>query len=255
VPFTAAHPLAVLPLVRLRKLDASCLVIGSIAPDFEYFLHGEERGTFAHTLLGAAIWVLPMTIVLALVFHAAVKRPLVAIAPRAIARHLDDAWLGRWPHDRSAGSIAAIVAAAALGVFTHLAWDAITHARGWGPRLYPELFRRGVDVPLVGPMLLYRVVWCISTAIGLAGVTWYVVRVLRRVPPVERAAAPVGVRLAFAACVVVCIALTTARAVVWLHARDAGTLAVAPISGLLAGTLIASIVWQLRARERLLRAT
>ena len=235
-----------LPIVRRWRLDATCLVIGSIAPDFEYFLHGEERGSFAHTLLGAAVWALPMTIVLALLFHGVVKRPLVAVAPRAITRHLDEAWLQRWPVSRSAASLAAIVASAALGVLAHLAWDAVTHARGWGPRSYPELFLRWVDVPVVGRMLLYRVVWSISTVVGMAGVTWYIVRLLRRVPPQDREGAPAHVRLAFGACVLACIAATTARALLWLHARDAGTLAVAPISGLLAGTLLASVILRVR---------
>ena len=37
MPFTAAHPMAVLPLWPARRrlhLDATCLVTGSIAPDF-----------------------------------------------------------------------------------------------------------------------------------------------------------------------------------------------------------------------------
>jgi len=42
MPFTAAHPLAVLPLVRRHRrlgLDPTCLVIGSMAPD-RYRRHG-----------------------------------------------------------------------------------------------------------------------------------------------------------------------------------------------------------------------
>ena len=38
MPLTIAHPAAVLPF-RHSRLPISALVIGSLAPDFEYFLH------------------------------------------------------------------------------------------------------------------------------------------------------------------------------------------------------------------------
>src|SRR5581483_12465816 len=49
VPFTLAHPAAVLPL-RRRGLVFSALVVGSMAPDFEYFF-GLKR-PISHTMPG-----------------------------------------------------------------------------------------------------------------------------------------------------------------------------------------------------------
>ena len=40
MPFTLAHPVAVLPLARCRRVHFPAMVIGSLAPDFVYFLHG-----------------------------------------------------------------------------------------------------------------------------------------------------------------------------------------------------------------------
>ncbi|WP_245636533.1 DUF4184 family protein [Eikenella longinqua] len=40
MPFTLAHPVAVLPLARCRRCHFPALVIGSLSPDFVYFLHG-----------------------------------------------------------------------------------------------------------------------------------------------------------------------------------------------------------------------
>ena len=40
MPFTLAHPVAVLPFSRCRYCHFPALVIGSLSPDFVYFLHG-----------------------------------------------------------------------------------------------------------------------------------------------------------------------------------------------------------------------
>ncbi|MBH5328236.1 DUF4184 family protein [Eikenella sp. S3360] len=40
MPFTLAHPVAVLPFARCRRCHFPALVIGSLSPDFVYFLHG-----------------------------------------------------------------------------------------------------------------------------------------------------------------------------------------------------------------------
>ena len=40
MPFTLAHPIAVLPFSRCRYCHFPALVIGSLSPDFVYFLHG-----------------------------------------------------------------------------------------------------------------------------------------------------------------------------------------------------------------------
>ena len=65
MPFTVAHVAAVLPAVRwARRLEPSCLVIGSMSPDFEYFVRGEQVSTISHTFVGLFAWCLPATLVL-----------------------------------------------------------------------------------------------------------------------------------------------------------------------------------------------
>ena len=86
MPFTASHPMAVLPVVGRLRLDTTCLVIGAMAPDFEYFMNGRLLGSFGHTLIGIAAWGVPVTLISALVFHAILKWPLLAVAPRWFAR-------------------------------------------------------------------------------------------------------------------------------------------------------------------------
>lgn len=52
MPLTFAHPAAVLPFSRNSKyVNFLALVLGSMAPDFEYFLHGKPHGEISiHSL-------------------------------------------------------------------------------------------------------------------------------------------------------------------------------------------------------------
>lgn len=54
LPLTFAHPAAVLPFSRKSKyIHFSALVLGSMAPDFEYFLRGRPIGRLVIHLQGS----------------------------------------------------------------------------------------------------------------------------------------------------------------------------------------------------------
>jgi hypothetical protein len=82
VPFTLAHPAAVLPLRRYR-LPLSALVIGIMAPDFEYFLGLAQLGRSAHTFPGILTLSLPAALVALFVFQGVMKWPVFSLMPRA----------------------------------------------------------------------------------------------------------------------------------------------------------------------------
>src|SRR5215813_8309835 len=99
MPFTGSHPMAVLPFLRWNALglDPTSLVIGSMAPDFEYFAHGEQAGSFSHTLLGVAVFCIPMTLFLGVLWDRVVRGPTYVIAPVAVRRRLiSGPWQERW---------------------------------------------------------------------------------------------------------------------------------------------------------------
>src|SRR5512140_556122 len=240
MPFTAAHPLAVLPLVRWRHrlgLDPTCLVIGSMVPDFEYFVRAEQLSTISHTFRGLWLFDLPATLILGVLVHTLVKWPMLLVAPIALARRAAPAisapWQARWG---AAAGVSCIVSAV-LGSATHLAWDSVTHAKGWGPR-HVHALTTPIRIPLAGTMVVHRVLQHASTAVGLVVLTVVLVRVFRRclpvaVPEVPRTAARVSV----AACTIAAAALTTTRLVA-MHRTDIGDLIVGVIAGILAGILV-----------------
>ncbi len=164
MPFTAAHPALVLPLMRLRWLSASGLVAGAIAPDFEYFLRAKLVGTFGHSPLGLVLFAMPMGILLAGGFHLLVLPPLLAAAPHRLVGGLARARTAL--PTLNASGLAVLGTSALIGAATHVLWDSFTHKTGWFVAGSPFL-RRAVDLPGIGPIALYRVLQHGSTLVGL----------------------------------------------------------------------------------------
>jgi hypothetical protein len=130
MPFTFAHPAAVLPLRRrFKALQTVPLIVGSVTPDLLYFIPARfSRVTLdTHTFVGS-FWVdIPLGM-LTLLFGFLFRRPLVALLrPRARAlclqavEHFKDQPL-HW-------GLAPL--AILIGTWTHLIWDSFTHDNGW----------------------------------------------------------------------------------------------------------------------------
>ncbi|MBG86149.1 MAG: hypothetical protein CMO80_04530 [Verrucomicrobiales bacterium] len=87
MPFTLAHPLAVIPLARTR-LVFSALVIGSMSPDFEYFLRLRQNSRASHSIAGMLFFCVPASLVLMLLWEMLMKRCAFELCPREIARFI-----------------------------------------------------------------------------------------------------------------------------------------------------------------------
>lgn len=124
MPFTLAHPAAVLPLPRLlgRAAILPALVIGSIAPDLPYFLGDPFQRKTTHTLASLVWFSLPAGWAVYLAFELAIRRGLVFVLPAPLR-----ARLGSAPRLGEPGPVTLCLA---LGALTHLAWDALTHETG-----------------------------------------------------------------------------------------------------------------------------
>jgi Domain of unknown function (DUF4184) len=251
MPFTAAHPMAVLPLVRWRHrlgLDPTCLVIGSMVPDFEYFVRAEQLSTISHTFRGLWLWDLPATLILGVLVHLVVKWPMLLVVPAAIAGRVTRAIAAPWRARWGVAAALSCLVSAALGSATHLAWDSLTHAKGWGPR-HVHALTTPIRIPLAGTMVVHRVLQHASTVVGLVVLTVVIVRWFKRRAAVDVPAYPRGAaRWCVAACISASAALTTARLVV-MHRTDLGNMLVGVLAGVLAGTLLASVLLVRPARQ------
>ena len=132
MPFTLAHPAAVLPFFARWRAGFLALVVGSVGPDIPYFLPariGESMPT-SHTILGALTVGTPLSLAL-VVFQVAARDVLVA----PLWGSLRLATLRALEAVRaSPASWVQSVPAAAVGCEIHVLWDSFTHRNGWMPR-------------------------------------------------------------------------------------------------------------------------
>jgi len=179
MPFTFAHSAAALPFRRL-PLVPSALVIGTFAPDFEYFLRLGPNGRFGHTLPGTFLFTLPAALSVLWIFHSLVKRPAAMLMPDGVRNRLVND-LGDF---RFGGAIRflLILASLLLGIATHLLWDSFTHAGTWFYAHWP-LLRASLNLPVLGPTPYYKVFQHGSTIVGTGVVAAWLALCYRRSEP------------------------------------------------------------------------
>ncbi|MGH9648502.1 MAG: DUF4184 family protein [Bryobacteraceae bacterium] len=184
MPFTPAHAAAAFPFRRTR-LVWSALIVGTMAPDFEYFLRLTPEGRHGHSLPGVFFLTLPLALATLWLFHRFVKAPFVELMPDGLERRLA-AKCGEFRFG-GATRFTLIVASILVGVLTHLVWDSFTHPNGWGV-LNLRALQHQVRLPLIAAAPLYKLLQHISTLIGLAVlfmwlVAWYRTADVNTVPP------------------------------------------------------------------------
>lgn len=143
VPFTLAHPVAVLPLRRFLWFPG--LVAGAVAPDLGYYVPVPPT----HDVLGGLL----AGVVLLLVGRLLLPS-LTALAPAFVRERVPRPGPVRRPVWRASSIVA--------GVLTHLVWDGFTQTNGWFVRRWAWL-----DVPVVGPHRLYNVIGYVSSVGGM----------------------------------------------------------------------------------------
>lgn len=185
MPWTFAHPAAVLPLRSLcpRWLSWPGLVIGSLAPDLSYYVGAHAQwSAFCHTARGVVTLCLPVSLLLLLLVQR-FCRPLTVLLPAPHREILRDQF--RPPVRAAWPALMIAIVSILLGAASHLLWDSFTHAGRWGAALLPAL-NRPVFVALGQQVPLFNVLQHLSTAIGvaaLAAVYWRAARARRPAAP------------------------------------------------------------------------
>jgi hypothetical protein len=185
VPFTISHAAAALPFTRTR-LPLAALMIGTMAPDFAYFLPVGADRMFTHHLAGVPLFCWPVGFAVWLFYVFLLERPTIELLP--------EPWRSRVPlSDRgvSFGNFAKISIALMLGALTHLLWDAFTHAStfitdAWSG-FYGELFRyRG------RPIRVFFMLQILSSIFGLFALWWWAMNLRRAAPRASTDFEPAG---------------------------------------------------------------
>lgn len=138
MPFTLAHPAIILPLIKSKRISATALVIGTMIPDFKFYLQLKEN-TLTEDQGLAMIWFdLILVFILSLLFHLLLKKPLIDNMPirwsPKTLRYLFFDW-----KEYAFRNKFIVLASASLGIASHIIWDAFTHHNGFFVELIPFL--------------------------------------------------------------------------------------------------------------------
>ena len=127
MPFTFSHPAIVLPLIKARlKLSATGLIIGSMIPDFEYFIRMRDRSRYSHTLTGIFWFDIPLALLVCFIYHLLVRNSLFDNLPSFLKDRFSVYKKFNWPR-YFIKNWAIVLASVIIGAVSHILWDAVTH--------------------------------------------------------------------------------------------------------------------------------
>lgn len=181
MPWTFAHPAAVLIFRRWfpARFHFLALVVGSLAPDFGYYVSRFDLAALAHTAWGSLSVALPSGLVVLLILYL-LREPLCFLLPSP-ARTALRSWFFHDLELRIA-TLFSVVLSIELGVWTHIVWDSFTHRSGWVVMQLPFLQRPALHWgSLMLPM--YSLLQHASTLLGVgvlllaARIGWHTQRV------------------------------------------------------------------------------
>jgi hypothetical protein len=212
VPFTLSHAAAALPF-RRAGLVPSALLIGTFAPDLEYFIRLQSGGGWGHTLGGVFGLDLPLGLATLWLFHRLVKIPLVYLLPEGVRARLTRQLIPFrfWPPLRFLHVIVSML----IGIATHLLWDGFTHRHSWIVQ-HVSWLHRGFLISRFGWWDVCSILQFVSSIAGLLVLAIWCWRWYRRSEPDSCIPAnPFTTRHRH---VIVAIGMTTATAIAVLRA-------------------------------------
>lgn len=129
MPFTLAHPAAVI-FSKNRNFNLLGLILGSMAPDFIYFLLFNPSSNLGHTILGFVILNLPICFLLNYLILKFIKNPFIINLPSKICNYYT--YLINYDFDfKNTKDIFVFTYSCIVGMLTHIIWDAFTHKTGY----------------------------------------------------------------------------------------------------------------------------
>jgi hypothetical protein len=183
MPWTFAHPAAILPFRRLcpLRLNFAALIVGSMTPDLGYYIQAYPLATIAHTFLGSLLVCLPTGIGL-LVLVYSLRTPMWFVLPQPHRRALMP--LFSIPVPTQPLSILGVAISLLIGAWTHLIWDSFTHESGWAVINFAVLRRPLFQIGSVA-FPTYYLLQHLSTWAGIALLTTTYYLWLQRTGPLS----------------------------------------------------------------------
>jgi hypothetical protein len=127
------------------------LVIGSLTPDFEYFIRMRIQSNYSHTIDGLFWFDLPLGVIIAFIFHNIVRDSLFDNLPMFLKSRFTTFKQFNWnQYFKTHWFI--VLFSILIGAFSHVLWDSFTHEQGYFVKTIPslsqttELFGRQIQI-------------------------------------------------------------------------------------------------------------
>ena len=169
-----------LPFIR-TPIPAGAVAVGAMAPDLPLFFPWVAPYAVTHGFPGLLVVSVPLAVLLYAVWRVVIRPAASALLlPEALRARMPWAWdrIGR--PERPVRSAVLVVAAALIGVVTHVFWDLFTHPHRLGSEWFPVLGEQWG--PVDGTSWLQHS----FSALGLAVLAVWAVVALRRAGVVHR---------------------------------------------------------------------
>lgn len=252
MPFTLSHPVFAAPFRHLKlknrnMFSTTGLVLGSMSPDFEYFLMLEPYRSIGHSWAGLFFQAIPLSFLLAVLFHYTVKVPFSLHLPSVL--HIDKR-MYQFLYRHEFGTIRSwivFICSVVTGFFTHIFADGFTHGSGFFVSNIPMLREL-----VVAGLPLYKFLQYFFSVIGLAVLSGLLMYELSK----SSAAIAIPWNISKKQKVVfwfrgaaISVIVTAVKLILADSQNIIGILVVAPISGAVLGITVSSLIWQIRNRK------
>ena len=140
MPFTFSHPAIVLPfnLLKNKRLSLTGLVLGSMVPDFEYFIRMNSENIFGHTWDGAVWFDLPIALICTFFFYIVIRNTLISNLPHILQERLARYKQLNW-NIYFKKNWKVVLLSIIIGILSHFFLDSITAENGYIANAVPFL--------------------------------------------------------------------------------------------------------------------
>lgn len=245
MPFTFAHPAIIIPIKKkwTKWFSGTALILGSMSPDFEYFIRFKAQSVVGHTLIGFIIFNLPLVFIAAFLWHHIIKKPFTLSLPNIIKQKVIFLISNPWEIN-SIRSFTIFVVSAFTGMFSHILWDSFTHKDAYFVQKIPFLSQ--YIIMFDTKIAVYKILQHGSTLLGFLIIYLYIKRlktnnIIREVNKSKKLIYWSSIFIA-AFIIVIVRAIYTLKKISFIYS---GIYIVSFISGLLIGIICISFLFQL----------
>jgi hypothetical protein len=206
-----------------------------MSPDFEYFLRLSSSSRYSHTWMGVLWFDLPLSVIIAFIFHLLVRNVLIDHLPRFLSNRLAIFKQFDWT-EHFKKYFPVIIISIVAGTCTHLLWDGFTNKGGM---FVKEIAVLDETFNLAGRTIKwYNVIKLFSNILG----TVVVMYALLRLPVTNKIKRPSSFFPFWTTVGIITASFVAARVYMGLNIKPYTHIVIAIITGLFVGLVLMSFI-------------